>query len=135
VRYKCASIDTRHPSANESNPMKLFPLPTALMLVALGCASTQVMPLTPVGQPAKPEGCRLEVFTDESRIQRKYTELAIITHKTKMDAFSSKSGAVITDVLRKEACGVGADALILRSVVHGRWGDAGTGEAIAIRFQ
>ena len=84
---------------------------------------------------AKPINCKLEIFTDASRVQVKYSEIAIVTHKTQQDAFSDKGASAITSALREEACKLGADGLIMKNVIQGAWGDPGRGEAVAIKFE
>ncbi|PWU22801.1 MAG: hypothetical protein C5B49_00090 [Bdellovibrio sp.] len=106
----------------------------ALSILA-GCASSSVQPLTAKKYPNKPADCGLEFYTDANRVQRKYSELALVTHKTEQDAFSDKGAAKITEALRKEACKLGADGLIIKSAIQGTWGDPGRGEGIAIKFE
>jgi len=100
-----------------------------------GCASSSIQQLSSKTYAAKPVDCKLDIFTDASRVQVKYSEIAIVTHKTQQDAFSDKGASAITDALREEACKLGADGLIMKNVTQGTWGDPGRGEGIAIKFE
>ena len=70
-----------------------------------------------------------------ARVQVKYSEIAIVTHKTQQDAFADKGPSAITDALREEACKLGADGLIMKNVTQGTWGDPDRGEGIAIKYE
>lgn len=98
------------------------------------CAASSTLHLRPVRLKAKPSSCAIAVFAQPSEVQRPYTTVALITHRTKPDAFSDKDAVAISKALRKEACGAGADAIILRQVLHGSWGNPGQGEALAIVY-
>ena len=105
------------------------------ILVLSGCASSSVQLLSAEQYPSKNSECPLDVFTSESKVTKKYKEIAIITHKTKQDAFSDKGASSIIPELKEEACKLGADGLIVRSVQQGTWGEPGHGEAIAFKYQ
>lgn len=107
----------------------------AVMVLLVGCATSSVQRLSTKTYPPKPSTCAVEVFTDPSRVEKKYVEIALITHKTKQDAFSDKGAANITNALLREACKQGADGMIIKSISQGTWGDPGRGEAIAIKYE
>jgi hypothetical protein len=62
--------------------------------------------------PARPSDCGLEIFTDESEIERAYKRICLI---------NSTSGAMATTdealaSARKQACACGAEALLVESL-------------------
>ncbi len=103
-------------------------------LTLLGCASSSIQPLTQRTFAAKPENCKLFVYSDAAKVERKYFEIALITHKTPQDAFSDKGASAITSAMSAEACKLGADGIILKGMTQGSWGDPGNGSAVAFRF-
>jgi hypothetical protein len=106
-----------------------------LIIFSPGCASASIERLSATTYPPKPSNCALSVFTDPSRVKHPYAELAIITRRTSSVAFSAKGAGEIMGGLREQACEIGADALILKALTQGGYRAAGTGTAVAIRFQ
>lgn len=100
-----------------------------------GCTHTYVTPLSNHSYPAKPPDCSLHTFMDASRVGRPYTDIAIISHSTQSGAGFDKDATTITEALREQACALGADGMIIRSLQPGHYGDPGEGEAMAIRFK
>lgn len=71
-----------------------------------------------------------------------YQELGLVTTTTGQTIFSKRSSSDIITNMQDKASKLGADAIIVRSVVEGTWGlqgegtgfSKGSGEALAIRF-
>jgi hypothetical protein len=85
--------------------------------------------------PPRDPSCTLDIFTSEAKVTKKYSEIALISHTTGQGAFSDTDARDITQQLRKEACKVGADGLILRNLQQGSYGNPGKGEGVAIKYQ
>jgi hypothetical protein len=106
---------------------------TCLLLLS-SCASTSVQMLGDQKYSAKNADCDIDVYTSEAKVEKKYKEIAMVTYKTKQDAFSDKGAGKIIPELKEAACEIGADGIVVRSVQQGSWGSPGNGEAIAIKY-
>lgn len=116
--------------------MNVRPRCAALLATALlaGCAASSTLPLMQARLKPKPSTCQIAVFAESSQVERPYVAVALLTHRTKPDAFSDKDAVAITKALRVEACRAGADAIIVRHLLHGSWCIPGLGEALAIVY-
>ncbi|WP_253825823.1 hypothetical protein [Vibrio sp. RE86] len=112
---------------------------TRLMVLALamftlgGCAKTTVV--------ENEFSDQIEVLY-EPPVGSNYKELGLITMTTGQTIFHDYSGPGIIKAMTKDAVKLGADAIIIRSVIEGHWGfkgegtgiHSGSGEALAIKF-
>lgn len=76
------------------------------------CAHGSYSMLSDESPPARPSGCSLEIFTDESEIERPFRKICLI---------NSTSGAMATTdealaSARKQACACGAEALLVEDL-------------------
>jgi hypothetical protein len=78
-----------------------------LPLLLIGCASRSVVILREA--PAKPSECTIEVFDQGAELKRPYEKLCALTVKLRRGATEEKA----VRELKKQACGCGADALVL----------------------
>ena len=107
------------------------------VIACLSCTSVGVTRSRP-GQ-AKPENCRLDVYTSPTEVGRPFVVACLIDVRTGTSVFHNTTGAGAVNYARPAACGCGADALIV--VQAGTQGDGfwipRTGSAVvrAIRYK
>lgn len=108
----------------------------SIALLVTGCTSVGVTPVNNFA--AKPASCQLDIYVSESEIQRSYQTACLIDSRTGTTAFHRKNAAAAIDHARAEACGCGADAMLINAtdtqgVTMTTWGQ---GKAIiqAIRY-
>jgi hypothetical protein len=116
--------------------MKRFII-SGLSLIITSCASTKVQKLSDVTYPPKAKDCAIEAFASDSKIGKKNKEFAKIDANTSTEFVSRNDREVVLAKLKSEACDLGADALVLKSLENGNWfsGKDGTGTAIAIKYE
>ncbi len=106
-----------------------------LALVA-GCSSVGITRVK--AAPARSANCNLEVFTSEQEVKRPFEVLCLIDSRTGTTAFHDKTAAAAIEHAKPQACGCGADAILISALdTEGPgWGTWGQGKAIlkAIRF-
>ncbi|GAM53936.1 hypothetical protein JCM19231_3456 [Vibrio ishigakensis] len=98
-----------------------------------GCTQTNVVQTAPASS--------VQVLYSEPSSQN-YQELGLITTTTGQTIFAKRSSADIIANMQGQASKLGADAIIVRSVVEGTWGlqgegtgfSKGSGEALAIKY-
>jgi hypothetical protein len=107
----------------------------AVLLLA-GCTTVGVTPVN--SSAAKPANCHLDVYASETEISRDFQTACLIDSRTGSTLFHRRDAAAAIDHARKEACGCGADAILVQSadtqgVTMASWGQ---GKAIvrAIRY-
>ncbi|PMR72079.1 hypothetical protein [Billgrantia endophytica] len=105
-------------------------------LLVTGCTSVGVTPVNSFS--AKPANCQLDIYASEAEIQRPFQTACLINSRTGTTAFHRKNAAAAIDHARSEACGCGADAMLIQAtdtqgVTMTTWGQ---GKAIiqAIRY-
>ena len=109
-------------------------IPTILVLpaciVLLGCASvfTTVTPLSTTRYPERPKDCDIKVLT-QMPTDNKYEEIAMI----------NAEGNVAIDgmlpELKAKACGLGADAIVIKNSTMPNTKEASQAYVVAIRFK
>ncbi len=110
---------------------------SAAAFIFSGCAKQSITILKEYD--AKPEDCEIEVITIPP-VDKKFEEVAILNAKGGQTIFHSKKSEGLIEQLKKDACSVGADAIIIRSTEDGsyNWGQGGfdrsKAAAIAIRW-
>lgn len=123
------TVKNSHPNIKFT---QLFVLVLAMFALS-GCAKTTVVE---------------NEFSDQIKVLYEppvgsnYKELGLITMTTGQTIFHDYSGPGIIKAMTKDAVKLGADAIIIRSVVEGYWGfkgegtgiHSGSGEALAIKF-
>lgn len=110
-----------------------------VVLVGLlaGCAHVGVTTVKEVA--ARPEGCKLDVFTSDKEIKGEYEVLCLLDSKTGSTAFADRSIAGAINEARPFACQCGGEAILLSdSRVEGvnlaSWGE-GYATIKVIRFK
>jgi len=91
---------------NRATPIAL------LAIVVSGCAHGSYSMLSDKRPPARPADCALQIFTNESEIERPFRKICLI---------NSTSGAMATTnealrSARKQACECGAEALLIEDL-------------------
>ncbi len=109
---------------------------TGAALLLAGCTTVGVTPVNSTA--AKPANCQLDVYASETEINRPFQTACLIDSRTGTTLFHRRDAAAAIDHARKEACGCGADAILVQSadtqgVTMATWGQ---GKAIvrAIRY-
>jgi hypothetical protein len=110
----------------------------ALLLALEGCAATSATLLTNHEYPAKPTNCPLQVFRQDVPHGMNFDEIAVLVNRNST-AFNAETLASVLPDLKKMACEVGADGIVLRNTsdLGGNVvlpADRGVVTAIAIRI-
>ncbi|WP_164684003.1 hypothetical protein [Vibrio maerlii] len=109
-------------------------LSVIFIAMLVGCAKTSVVEYD--------SDSHVDVLYSEPQ-ESPYKELGLITVTTGQTIFHDKSSSSIVLKLQNKAAELGADAIVVRSVIEGSWGfkgggetgfHKGTGEALAIEF-
>jgi hypothetical protein len=112
------------------------PFLAVLALTVAGCAKSSYTVLKEY--PSKSEDCPIEVLTMQPQ-DKKYEEVAILNAEGGQNVFSSRKSEKLIAQLKRDACEVGADAIIIRTTEDGRyaWGKGGwdTSKAMAIAIK
>jgi len=109
------------------------------LLAGLGLAACASVGVTHVKQaPARAADCPLDVYTSETEITRPYEVLCLLDARSGSTAFSDKTVAGAVNAARPDACGCGAEAiLIVGGSTEGmsafKWGE-GTAMLKALRY-
>lgn len=120
--------------------LRISPSAASIAVIAMilaGCARSSYTVLREY--PSKPEDCPIEVLTLQPT-DRKYAEVAILNSQGGKHTFANRSSEQLIAQLKKDACEVGADAIIVRTTEDGRyaWGqggwDASKASAVAIKW-
>ena len=107
------------------------------MLAAIGCATTNSIPLGEHTYPSKISDCPIQVFTQAP--QRKFEEVCLLNARGGQSIFEGKSVEELLPDLKEKACECGADAIIVKNSKEGGYNFAGPADraeasATAIKF-
>lgn len=111
-----------------------------LSLFFLLCISCAAVGVTKVhNYDSKPKNCSLDVYTSQAEIKRQYEVACLIDSRTGSTLFHSRTGSAAIEQARPEACGCGADAIVVESagskgVDYSSWGE-GTAVIKAIKYR
>lgn len=109
-------------------------LPLAL-LFTLACEPvTTVTRLSSNAYPSKPEGCEIQILTEAPRT-RKFEEIAILSTVT-IEGSAQKDLNAMLPGIKQAACGLGADAVLIKNVDPGSSSSHSHGKAytVAIKY-
>jgi hypothetical protein len=109
----------------------------SVVVVLSACASTGVMRLSQEVFPAKPIGCTIEVFNTTPKVS--FIEIARVSARSGQTIFEGKGLDSMLPDMKKAACKLGADGLILNNVQEGGYNfvgpaDRGSASGVAIKF-
>lgn len=107
------------------------------ILSAVGCSHVGVTPMKEA--VAKPENCKIEVYTDAKEIKRDYDVVCMLDSRTGSTLLHDRSVAGAIAQAKPEACKCGGDGMIVgQSTVEGMglasWGE-GTAMIKVIKFK
>ncbi len=84
-----------------------------LGILAVGCASQAVIPMTGVEYSPKSPNCQFEIFGDEDDVDHEFDVTCIIDSKTGTTVFHKHSMDAALDHIRADICKCGGDAIIV----------------------
>ena len=111
---------------------------SACLALTLGaCAGASVTRLTDKTYPAKSENCKIKVFAADPK--EPFEQVGLITAKGGQTIFEGSDMDTMLPLMKKEACKLGADALVIKNVAEGgmTWVTAkerGNASAMAIKL-
>lgn len=108
------------------------------VVLTSGCASTSVIRTSDHSYPSRNEDCGLKVINTFPK-DSKYEELGIIHGKSGGSIFHGQGLESLLPDMKKEACKLGADALVLKGSSESSYlemysGKRGQAEAVAIKI-
>lgn len=119
-------------------PVRFFRLCAfgVISTVLVGCGSVAVQPMSTGA--AKPANCQLDRFVNERDIERPYEVACTISSQTGTTLGHDKSASAAIENARAEACGCGADAIVVESaeeegITLFTWGQ-GKAQLKAVRY-
>ena len=112
---------------------RLFALASIALIatLAVSCATATATRVNP--GHAKPENCKLDLFTSESEVKRPYQVACLIDATSGRTLFADRTINGALEQARPEACSCGADAMLLMSATTKGWSaNEGYGEGTAV---
>ena len=108
-----------------------------LALSFAACGSVGVTTLRPV--EARPDDCKLDMYSSEKEITRPYVAVCLIDSQTASNAHADRTAAGAVNKAKPAACKCGADAIVIETLsTQGTtafgWG-SGTAILKGIRYQ
>jgi hypothetical protein len=87
---------------------------TALLALS-GCATTGVVK-TGTAAAAKPADCLLDMYLSRADVPRPFASVCIVSTESGSTLFNDRSDEGRMQAVREQACGCGADAVVIRSM-------------------
>lgn len=96
---------------------------SASLLLAVSCASTNVVKLNGKSYPAKPENCEIEILSQTP--SKKFEEIAMLNARGGQSMMEGKSVQDLIPDMKKKACLQGGDAIVIKDSKEGGYNFGG----------